>query len=77
MFNKGEGKIKGPCLGCSRRKLHCHEVCSEYLQYREDLDKLNNQIKDTKNTANTFNEYANYRSLMYWRNRNKKGKAPN
>lgn len=32
--------LHSPCKNCEERKLHCHEMCTKYLEYYEANEKV-------------------------------------
>ena len=38
-------KPTGPCLNCEEREENCHRGCKQYIRYRKQLDKYNDEIK--------------------------------
>lgn len=39
---------ESPCLGCQKGFIGCHSKCLEYIDYRQKLDVMNEQIKKAK-----------------------------
>lgn len=35
--------MQTPCHGCTRREVGCHGKCADYLAWREERDKLNEE----------------------------------
>lgn len=44
-------EIRGPCLGCGRRKPGCHSRCADYKEYRARLDEYNAVVREAKIAA--------------------------
>lgn len=42
------------CYQCEERYIGCHAKCERYQKAREELDKLNKEIKETKKKQNTY-----------------------
>lgn len=37
--------MNAPCYQCPKRKSKCHDSCSEYLEYRQSIDGINQARK--------------------------------
>lgn len=55
-------RVKPPCKECKDRELSCHKNCDKYKQYREELNKYNNNVKDNKSKIHIADIYAKERS---------------
>ena len=46
---------KSTCKNCDKRSIGCHTTCKEYIEFREELDKIK-AIKDEtyRGTYNSF-----------------------
>lgn len=51
-----------PCKNCTKRCLHCHSVCTEYIEYRNQ--QL--QVYEEKIVAGTINTHVKCGSFRYW-----------
>ena len=45
------------CQSCTKRHLHCHSTCEDYLQWKRDLDKRNAKIQEAKEKESHWAEY--------------------
>lgn len=53
-----------PCKDCNDRYLACHDYCIKYKDWRDNLDKYNNHVKEVNNL-----EYSAYVSNLRKRER--------
>lgn len=37
-----------PCKDCEHRSTICHSICSKYKEWKENLDHMNDKIKEAK-----------------------------
>ena len=44
---------KSPCYMCEQRKPHCHDTCSEYIQYKKFLRDVADEQSQNAMTAAT------------------------
>ena len=51
------------CQYCDHRTPTCHGTCKDYLQFRKELDAIN----DARRKSNTFDEES-YTRRLHWRN---------
>lgn len=47
-------KLKAPCLNCPDRKEGCHSKCKKYIQFRKELDIINETEQKRKQTNQVF-----------------------
>ena len=40
--------LNSPCKGCEKLFIKCHSTCEEYLEFREEVAKLNEKKKKKK-----------------------------
>lgn len=40
--------MSAPCKGCEKRMVGCHANCEEYIQFREEHERLQNTIRKEK-----------------------------
>ena len=40
--------LNSPCKGCEKLFIKCHATCEEYLEFREEVAKLNEKIRKEK-----------------------------
>ena len=40
--------LRAPCKGCEKLFIKCHATCEEYLEFREEVAKLNEKIRKEK-----------------------------
>ena len=40
--------LNAPCKGCEKLFIKCHSTCEEYLEFREEVAKLNEKIRKEK-----------------------------
>lgn len=63
-------KPKVPCQNCEKRHLSCHSKCDAYKAYKQELDKLNEQVRKEFEEDSFYNEVRSKVSKDY---RRKKG----
>lgn len=51
-----------PCQNCTKRCLHCHSVCTEYVEYRNQ--QL--QVYEEKAVNGIINTHVKCGSFRYW-----------
>lgn len=47
-------KPASPCHFCEKRHTLCHAECEEYIEYRAELDRINNLIVEAKENESHF-----------------------
>lgn len=56
---------KSNCKGCEKREVGCHAKCSDYLSFREQLDKIKEEKYDwyaSNYISGWSGKYAKYHS---------------
>lgn len=43
--------LKNKCIDCTERVLGCHSKCSDYQEFRNQIDTLNQNIKSAQNKS--------------------------
>lgn len=60
-----------PCKGCPDRKAtsehNCHSDCSKYLEFRREVDEMNERLKDLKSKDNIQRSFKKERVEKYFR----------
>lgn len=44
------------CKGCKKRKVGCHATCESYKEYRANIDRQNDLIRQEKKYNVNFND---------------------
>ena len=42
------GKTNSPCFGCKERTVECHPGCERYLEYKAEIERNRNIIKNSR-----------------------------
>ena len=50
-------KTKSPCLGCTDRKLACHDSCDKYKAFKEENQKIKDKIYKDKEVNDALRGY--------------------
>lgn len=40
-FSYGYKYSKSPCKDCEKRKLGCHDICTDYIEYKKSANDIN------------------------------------
>ena len=65
-------KLESQCCNkCTKRYMGCHAKCADYLEAKERLDKIKEEIQKEKSTAGYFVDVARRKKKMF-REKNKK-----
>ena len=47
-FSYGYKPSKSPCKGCEKRKLGCHDICADYIEYKKRAADMNDLVATKK-----------------------------
>jgi hypothetical protein len=65
--------INSPCKDCTKRNVsehyNCHHDCPEYIAYRAELERLNNEQKDDVYASYVINAVYRKRKMKNEKNR--------
>ena len=50
-----------PCKDCKDRELKCHMHCIEYIQWKNELNEINNKIKNIHRLESATSRRHTYR----------------
>lgn len=39
---------KAPCKNCKERKVGCHSICSKYIEWKKEFEKLKAEEKEAR-----------------------------
>ena len=59
------------CHKCTKRHMGCHADCADYLEAKERLAKIKDEMQKQKSTSGYFIDVARRKKKMY-REKNKK-----
>ena len=59
------------CQECTKRHLHCHSTCEDYLQWKRELDERNAKIREIKEKESINRNYDIDTAI---KNKKRKGK---
>ena len=48
-FSYGYKSSKSPCKGCGKRRLGCHDICADYIEYKKSAADMNDLVATKKN----------------------------
>ena len=47
-FSYGYKSSKSPCKGCGKRRLGCHDICADYIEYKKSAADMNDLVATKK-----------------------------
>lgn len=47
-FSYGYKSSKSPCKGCGKRRLGCHDICADYIEYKKSAADVNDLVATKK-----------------------------
>ena len=53
-FSYGCKSSKVPCKDCEKRKLGCHGICNDYMEYKKSSANMNILVTTKKNHESDF-----------------------
>lgn len=55
--------IKSPCFDCELRFVGCHANCSMYINYRNEVDKQSELLRNDKNRRMRYQWVTTYEDV--------------
>ena len=55
--------VKSPCFGCELRFVGCHDNCSMYIAYRNEVDRQSELLRDDKNRRMRYQWVTTYEDV--------------
>lgn len=57
-FSYGYKSRKSPCKDCEKRKLGCHDICDDYIEYKKRAADMNDLVATKKSRESACIEVA-------------------